>query len=319
MVVEFFMNCCDTKRIKAGVFTASVVYNMPIGERYFRLSMAFEGFGAAAFAGAKAGQFLELQVENLSIPSRASEELKDAAIRNPILRRPFSFVDIFQEEGKTIVDIVYCVIGAGTVRLSSLQTNDTVNVIGPLGNGFKASDNCKTAVMIAGGIGCPPIEHFAKQLADNNKNVAIAAFIGAKSACDLPFVSVQRKLKEGGDIAQIDEFAKLGAKSFIATDDGSCGFKGVVTAAVEKWFAENTIEAADCEIFACGPQPMLAATAKTASKLGIKCMVSLERMMACGIGLCQSCAVEVEAENGSTEYKLCCKDGPVFDSEAVVW
>jgi dihydroorotate dehydrogenase electron transfer subunit len=311
---------CSANKKKGGMFTASVVYNRPVGQRYFRLSMAFDGDGGAAFAGARAGQFLEIQVENLSIPGCTPQGLKDAAVRNPILRRPFSFVDIFQEDGKTVVDIIYAVIGAGTVRLSSLSEGDLVNVIGPLGNGFEVDDDCKTAVLIAGGIGCPPIEHFAKEIAREYDDIRIAAFAGARNVSDMPFISVQRKLREGQPVEKIDEFELIGAQSVIATDDGSAGMQGFVTAAVEKWLDDNGIEPQSCRFFACGPEPMLAAASMLAETRGIKCMVSLERMMACGIGLCQSCAVEVRCDSGEdTQYKLCCKDGPVFDSTEVVW
>ena len=305
---------------KAGMFTANVVYNRPVGERYFRLSMAFDGQGASAFANARAGQFLEIQVENLSIPGCTPQGLKDAAVRNPILRRPFSFVDIFEEDGKTVVDIIYAVIGAGTVRLSSLCEGDIVNVIGPLGNGFEVAPECKTAVMIAGGVGCPPIEHFAKELAAERNDIRIAAFAGARNVSDMPFISVQRKLKSSEPVNNIEEFENVGAESVIATDDGSAGFHGLVTGALEKWLDENAIDPSSCEFFACGPEPMLEAVSKLADSRDIKCMVSLERMMACGIGLCQSCAVEVKTGDGDeTVYKLCCKDGPVFDSKTLVW
>jgi dihydroorotate dehydrogenase electron transfer subunit len=310
----------DTIKKRSGMFIADVVYNRPVGQRYFRLSMAFEGVGAAAFANARAGQFMEIRVENLSIPECTPDHLKDAAIRNPILRRPFSFVDIFEHNGKTIVNIIYAVIGAGTVRLTSLRPGDQVSVIGPLGNGFEADRDCKIAVLIAGGIGCPPIEHLAKELCRKRSDIRIAAFVGARSVNDLPFAGVAKELQEGRAVEGIEEFERFGAESAIATDDGSAGMRGFVTAAVEKWLDENNIDAESCEFFACGPDPMLAAASMLAQTRGIKCMVSLERMMACGIGLCQSCAVEVRAADGEeTEYKLCCKDGPVFDSKAVVW
>lgn len=310
---------CKTKK-KSGIYTASVVYNRPVGERFFRLSMKLSGQGAAAFTGARAGQFLELQVENLSIPACTPQHLKDAAIRNPILRRPLSFVDITNNGDSVTVDVMYCVIGAGTVRLTSLVAGDLISLIGPLGNGFTADAGCKTAVMVAGGIGCPPIEHFTKELAAARGDIKIAAFTGARTVKDLPFLSVQQTLACGGQPAGIEEFTKHRAQSVIATDDGSAGFKGVVTAAVDKWLDENNTDAAGCTIFACGPEPMLRAVSVLAAARDIKCMVSLERMMACGIGVCQSCAVETRVEGKEeTVYKLCCKDGPVFDSREVVW
>jgi len=302
------------------MFDARVVFNRPVGSRFFRLSLAFSGEGAAAFGRARAGQFLELKVENLSIPACTPEHLRDAAVRNPILRRPLSFVDVTTAGGEAIVDVMYCVIGAGTVRLTSLVAGDMISVIGPLGNGFAADAGCKTAVMVAGGIGCPPIEHFTRQLAAERPDIKIAAMVGARSVSDLPFASVQKRLAAAGSVTAIDEFEQAGAVSVIATDDGSAGFRGVVTVAVDKWLDDNRIDAASCTIFACGPEPMLKAVSALAARRNIKCMVSLERMMACGIGVCQSCAVETRVEGSDeTIYKLCCKDGPVFDSKAVVW
>ena len=109
-------------------------------------------------------------------------------------------------------------------------------------------------------------------------------------------------------------------ESHIATDDGSAGFHGYVTDCVEKWIKQHKPDPSDVMIYSCGPEPMLAKISQIAHKHKIDCQLSMERRMACGIGLCQSCAVECKlADSNETVYKMCCKDGPVFDGKEVVF
>jgi dihydroorotate dehydrogenase electron transfer subunit len=118
----------------------------------------------------------------------------------------------------------------------------------------------------------------------------------------------------------IREFARYGIESIIATDDGSAGFHGLVTDCFLLWLKENRVEAKNAIIYSCGPEPMLAKVARIARERGIDCQVSMERRMACGIGVCQSCAVECRFEGSNeTVYKMCCEDGPVFDAKQVVF
>ena len=119
--------------------------------------------------------------------------------------------------------------------------------------------------------------------------------------------------------ALLEEFERIRVPSHIATDDGSAGFHGFVTDHASHWIEKNNIDPTSTLIYGCGPEPMLAATARLAEHYRLPCQVSMERMMACGIGLCQSCAVEVKTISAYTKYHLCCKDGPVFNAEDVVW
>lgn len=297
---------CEKK--KGGLFEAAVLKNYPVGKRFYRLSLEFAGAGAEAFAAAKPGQFLEVRVDNLGVPEDAADVIGDKASRSPVLRRPFSFVDIQPTQSGTAVDLLYCIVGPGTLRLTTLRQGDKVSITGPLGNGFTLREDKKYHIGIAGGIGIPPVEHFINHSAKAAPALSFNAFLGSRTKADMPIESVQKG-------AELAEYACCDTAGF-ATEDGSLGVKGFVTGAFMQWFDAGKAEPQDCVIYACGPEPMLEAVAKIAHKLGIECQVSLERMMACGIGLCQSCVVEVKEGEGK-KYKLCCKDGPVFDSRLV--
>ena len=119
--------------------------------------------------------------------------------------------------------------------------------------------------------------------------------------------------------AELAEPAESQIEKYTATDDGSEGIKGLVTDLLEQWFSnEKALAAEDMVIYSCGPEVMLKRVAEIAAGRNIDCQISMERLMGCGIGLCQSCAVECKG-HGESVYKLCCKDGPVFDSKEVVF
>jgi len=284
-----------------------VCYNKQIGQKFYRLGLEFKDDGAKAFANAKAGQFLELDLSKAPVPKNGMipEELKDSSQRNILLRRPFSFSDIETKNNVTIVEITYCVVGPATVRMSGLKEGDSVTVLGPLGNGFWIPDDKRKAVLVAGGIGTPPLQHLAKEIGCKHKDIETTVLVGARSKEHMPF--------EG------ELFSKYATEQIITTDDGTFGRKGFVTEPLIE-LLDETKENKELIIYSCGPGVMLAKVAEIADKYGADCQVSLERRMACGIGLCQGCAVECKV-NGTNEtvYKMCCKDGPVFDSKEVVF
>ena len=118
----------------------------------------------------------------------------------------------------------------------------------------------------------------------------------------------------------VSEFAKYGIRSQVATDDGSAGFKGLVTDCMVEWIKQNNPNPHETIIYSCGPTPMLAQIAKVSAEKNIDCQLSMEEMMACGIGVCQCCAVGCKVPNSNeTAYKLCCKDGPVFEGKNLVF
>lgn len=269
----------------------------------------------------KPGQFAQLDLSGTALPPAEAipEDLLDAAQREILLRRPFSFTNVTIEGDKTVAELLFCVVGPATLRMTTLSAGDSISVVGPLGNGFSVPDGKKKVLLVAGGMGTPPLQHLAKALMDRNEPIEVIVFAGAKTADELPF---ERRMDE---ISQqlgfvLREFARYGIESRVATDDGSLGYHGLVTDCLLQWFDEQPLRAGEVMICACGPEAMLAAVTRIAAEKNIDCQLSMERRMACGIGLCQSCAVECRLEGSNeTIYKLCCEDGPVFDAKEVVF
>jgi len=311
-------NCSSTDK---AVSTAVIRANKQIGRRFYRLRLEFPGPGAEAFANFKPGQFVQLDVSGAGLPPSESilEELRDAATRNILLRRPFSFADVSVEGKRTFAELLYCIVGPATLRMTTLAAGDSISVIGPLGKGFWVPDGKKSALLVSGGTGNPPLQCLAKLLTARHCDIDVIAFVGAKTANDLPFEGQLDEISQQLGFS-VPEFARYGIKSQVATDDGSAGFHGPVTDCLSRWLEHSRVAREELIIYACGPERMLAGVAEIARQENIDCQVSMERRMACGIGLCQSCTVQCRA-NGSNEtvYKLCCKDGPVFDSREVTF
>jgi dihydroorotate dehydrogenase electron transfer subunit len=343
-----------------GPFEATVLFNKPLRQKFYRLGLQFTGAGAEAFIKARPGQFAQFDVSNIALPPAEAipDDLKDAATKQVLLRRPFSFARVARETtppahpaqghpvnpkpaptgvgpsthlgaGKIVVEVVYCVLGPATVRMTSLVKGNVINIIGPLGNGFTVPAGKKRALLVAGGMGSPPLEHLAQVLTAEHPTMDAIAFAGAKSKDDLPFERPLDNLSQEIGF-WLGEFARYSISSFVATDDGSAGFKGFVSACLLDWLSQNSISfnPAETIIYACGPHSMLASIAKLAREKRIDCQISMEEMMACGIGLCQSCAVKCVAPSGggvpvgdkaTNVYKLCCKDGPIFDAKDIVF
>ncbi len=304
-----------------GVFCAAVCANRQIGPRFYRLKLEFSGAGAKAFGNFKPGQFAELDLCDTALPPAKTipEDLSDAASRKILLRRPFSFTDVTTQGDKTLVDILYCVVGPATLRMTTLAAGNSVSIIGPLGNGFWVPDGKKRAVLVTGGMGSPPLEHLAKILTTYHPDIEVIAFAGAKTAKELPFEGRLDEISQQLGFS-LPEFAKYGVKSVVATDDGSAGYHGLVTDCFSKWLGGSGSVGESMIIYSCGPEAMMAIVAEIAKEKKIDCQVSMERRMACGFGVCQSCAVECRVSDSSeTIYKLCCEDGPVFDSREVVF
>jgi dihydroorotate dehydrogenase electron transfer subunit len=207
-----------------------------------------------------------------------------------ILRRPFS---IHRVEGERI-EILYQVLGEGTLRLAKKQVgDDSMDIVGPLGHGWSIPDGAAHALVVTGGLGAAPLGMLAEQLAE--KGVALTVAMGAPG--------VERLLAR-------DLFEAVARRVEVATDDGSAGEQGFVTAISERLLAQETFDV----VYTCGPEAMQRIVVEQAASAGVSCQVSLERLMACGVGACLSCVVSTRA--GS---KRACVDGPVFSAEEVVW
>jgi dihydroorotate dehydrogenase electron transfer subunit len=219
------------------------------------------------------GQFVQVLVENSP---------------QTYLRRPISIYDVSHEDNTLSLLIKVC--GHGTRKLYQLEENQLLNLIYPLGNSFGIIEN-SNVLLIGGGVGIAPMLLLAKQLKSQGSNVDV--LIGGRSSADIL------------EPALYEPFATVS----ISTDDGSLGEKGMVT---QHSIFRNGLEKY-ARIYACGPDPMMKAVSVLASCHNIPCEVSLENLMACGIGACLCCIVETTAGNLTS-----CVEGPVFDTRKLV-
>jgi len=205
-----------------------------------------------------------------------------------LLPRPISLYDV--DKAKGTITLVYIVAGAGTKIMSQWHTGHTLQVLGPLGNGFDL-ENCKPGervALVGGGIGAAPLYLLAKELKR----------IGASMDIYLGFRQNTPPL--------IQCFETLADNLFVATEDGSGQYN--------KGYATDFLTPTHTTIFSCGPLPMLKVLARYAYTHNIPCQVSVEERMACGLGACKGCVVRT-----MVGYQLCCLNGPVFDSKEVNW
>jgi dihydroorotate dehydrogenase electron transfer subunit len=170
-------NCLSPAK---GMFEAKVTFNKQIGHGFHRLGLEFSGEGAEAFANFQPGQFAQVDLSNTALPpaEKIPDGLRDAAGRNILLRRPFSFAEVTTSGGKTLTELLYCVVGPATVRMMSLAAGDALSVIGPLGRGYQIPAEKKTVLLVGGGMGTPPLQHLAQALTARGDGVEIVAFAG---------------------------------------------------------------------------------------------------------------------------------------------
>ena len=306
----------QTKKNK-GNFTATVIFNKKLGPTTYSLSLEFACDLAKPISAFKPGQFIELDISKASLPEPESipAYLRDKANRHILLRRPFSPCSVEVKNNHINMNLIYSVIGPATLRMTTLTKSAKVSIIGPLGNGFSMPDKKTTALLVSGGVGSPPIQHLATALAEKYSALKIVFFAGTAAISNAPFET--EKTHNGFIIPQLQ---KHNIDTYIATDNGSAGHHGFITESLQQWLDQNSINPSNTVIYTCGPEPMLKAVAHIARSNNIECQVSLERTMACGLGLCQSCAVEVKIpESTETQYKMCCTNGPVFNAEDIIF
>ena len=249
-----------------------VVSNKPIAEGIYELVINAPKLASAI----KPGQFV-----NIAVPGDASS----------LLRVPLSYASADAQAGT--VTLWYAVVGADTERLSQMRPGDTSNLLGPGGRGWNVPAEAGRALLVAGGIGVPPVLCAARACAE--AGVAFDVCVGAATA---------------GKVVGIDDFKALGAQSVaLTTDDGTAGQQGFVTELVANLLAQNSYG----YIATCGPAVMMQNVAEQAKAAGVFCEVSLERMMSCGFGACNTCNVQIV-----DGMKGACMCGPVFDASKVV-
>lgn len=260
----------------------TVLWNKKAGHGYYKIGLKCH----KEYLYSKPGQFVMMRIANQTIP---------------FLSRPFSIHNLIIKK-KTIagIEILYKVVGKFTTKLSMCDKGDCVDLLGPLGNGFLVPDNLDdlhNIFIIAGGIGVAPMFFLASYL--QKKRVApecVNLFLGGKTKADL---------------LCLDEFSRFGIKLHIATDDGSYGDKCFVTDILETAIDKRRPDV----IYGCGPVEMLKVVADIARTHTLPCQISIETVMACGLGVCLGCAIERKDSSG--KYAHVCKDGPVFDTNVV--
>ncbi|MFA5410690.1 MAG: dihydroorotate dehydrogenase electron transfer subunit [Candidatus Omnitrophota bacterium] len=263
---------------------AKIKFNKRIQGNYFYLA-----FSAARIAKlALPGQFVNIRVSDSC---------------EPLLRRPFS---IYRINGAS-VEIMYEVVGKATEILSEKKRGEYLDVIGPLGNGFSYQPSAvsRQPVIVAGGMGVAPLVFLAEKLVHGKPIILLGAKTKKQVLCE-------------------KEFKKIGCGVKIATDDGSEGLSGKVTDLLKGFLgaAEDgrvrsvakPLLRGRTAIYACGPRPMLKEISNIAKKYKITAQISLEEHMACGIGACLGCVVKTKKG-----FLRVCKEGPVFDSEEIIW
>lgn len=220
---------------------------------------------------------------------------------DPLLRRPFSIHDADSASGH--VSLLYEIRGRGTELLAEKRPGDKLDLLGPLGEGFELPKSAYTPqLLIAGGIAVAPLYFLARRITESIGPERVTVVIGAKSECMLTCLK---------------EYSRLTPDVRIATDDGTAGYHGFVTGPLQECI-ESMDKANPPLVYACGPMPMLKAVSKITGAHGLKCQISTEAKMACGVGACMSCVIKVRSGD-SFEYVRCCKEGPVFDADEVIW
>lgn len=220
-----------------------------------------------------------------------------------LLRRPYSISRLRPPDG---VEILLRVRGTGGRLLAEKAAGESLDIIGPLGHGFRIAPSLNTAIIVAGGIGLAPVPALIARLAASGARVIFLA--GAETDEKIPF----RVERPRAGRATLPEVAALGAEvAFVSESVEGILVTQVVDARLGE-FGED-----DTAMFACGPRAMLKRLAEVTGE-HIPLQVSLEERMACGLGACRSCVVPVRSENG-TAYKTVCRDGPVFDAAEVDW
>jgi dihydroorotate dehydrogenase electron transfer subunit len=302
----------------------TVLANTPLCREHYKLDVL-----VASFAPTSPGHFVQLlcrdaledvEREPVDWEPGARLAIHDADLLAPqtMLARPFSLAGREDQRDGVRLSVIHRVVGIGTTWLANLSAGDQISVLGPLGNTFKLPSAKQTAILVGGGVGIPPMIYLASHLHGRQA----VAFCGATTKDLIPL----RLMGEAASSEQnvqpalcLGEFAEHGIPSGVTTDDGSLGYRGFITQALERFLDQRRNDSEfDPIIYTCGPEPMMRRVADIAMARNIPCQVAVERAMACGMGTCQSCVIKVKSADG-WRYRLSCTDGPVFAADELMW
>ena len=230
------------------------------------------------------------------------------------MRRPISVMSVDKTNGT--FDLLYKIVGEGTRQLAERKIGDILSAIGPIGNGFKMTDK-KNPLLIGGGVGMPPIIAIAQYIKDNN---FYNPYVILGSEIPFPFKTIVSNLSgfyssKLHTMPQLEDWKIACGLTSLQSYEGV--YNGFVTGLAKEYLdslSENELQ--EIEIYSCGPHPMLEAVSKLAEDYNLPCQVSLEEFMACAVGGCAGCVVEVQTSNGPA-MKRVCVDGPIFDAQSV--
>ncbi|MFQ5644271.1 MAG: dihydroorotate dehydrogenase electron transfer subunit [Thiogranum sp.] len=233
------------------------------------------------------------------------------------MRRPISIMHVDPQQGQ--VDFLYKAVGRGTALLAQRKPGETISLLGPIGRPFTPDPARPRRLLLGGGVGMPPMIFLAGQLKQDNSG-QILALLGS----EVPFPFTQQPSQimipgiPEGVIATMPLLEGRDIPARLASLQGYPGcFEGYITELAACWLDTlDTEQRLEVEIFACGPHPMLEAVAGLARQYELPCQVSLEEFMACAVGGCAGCVVEVQTAQGPA-MKRVCVDGPVFDARTV--
>jgi dihydroorotate dehydrogenase electron transfer subunit len=314
-------------------FPSKVVENAFLCREHYRLTLQLPEFPPT-----EPGQFVQVACRDTEISYSPERELdwvegeplgtSGVELMQPLgfLRRPFSLAGRSDGPEGVRLELIHRIVGVGTQWMSELAVGQTLDVLGPLGNRFRLPAGDEVPLLVGGGVGIPPMLYLARKLV-GKKGVA---FCGALTRDLLPLTITDAPAAPSQDSTEpldnIDEFARYGVGAVITTDDGSYGFRGFVTQALERYLDRR--QGGTPVIYTCGPEGMMKRVAEIAGMRGIECQVAVERAMACGMGTCQSCCIRLRRdpardgrafEGKDWIYKLACTDGPVFLGKDLLW
>jgi dihydroorotate dehydrogenase electron transfer subunit len=283
---------------------STVLANEELAPGFWKMRLVAPGIAAAT----KPGQFVNIKVTRC---------------KDPLFRRPFTVFRCSDFGGGNIgIELVYEIVGRGTRVMSDMRKGEELDLIGPLGRGFECRHDKRVHILVGSGVGLPALFMLGEELslAAGRRELELVIMIDAKTK--------KRLILE-------EEFRSLNGKTMISIHDGGYGYHGYVTEMLRTYIDEEGI-AADCAIYACGPELMFKAMVPICSQYNVPAQISMERNMGCGVGACLSCVCRVNKEavmkyrdirsshvqfedEGNSGYALVCRDGPVFNIDEVIF
>lgn len=250
----------------------------------------------------RSGAYWTLTVSSSAIAERARPgQFVEVAVGAPgtLLRRPFSIAGVSRKGAQAgTVDVVFDAHGPGTEWLTTVREHGRVDMVGPLGTAFPLPNRPVSCLLVGGGYGVAPLYWLGEELVARGCRVDM--IVGAADAHRIHDpISAKR----------------MTASVTFTTEDGSMGHTGRVTDVMDDVVTSGHTEI----VYACGPNPMLAAVTRVAERHGLPCQVAVEELMACGVGVCWTCVMPVKAKDGKVHMRRSCIDGPVFSGRSIDW